>query len=59
MISFLAYVNLWLDTIKEANQASKIYFELNQLSNKDLNELGIERSDIPSVAFNAAQKLNQ
>lgn len=59
MFGFLAYAQLWLKTIREANHASRVYFELSQLSNKDLKELGISRSEIPIVAFNAAQKLDQ
>jgi uncharacterized protein YjiS (DUF1127 family) len=38
-------------TFKKAVRARKIYEELNNLSDRELRDLGINRCDIPTIAF--------
>lgn len=50
------YLGTLASTMDEARLAYKTYSELSQLSDADLAQLGLVRSDIPRVAFRIEEK---
>jgi uncharacterized protein YjiS (DUF1127 family) len=46
----------WLDSIKAGIRASMAYKELNSLTDRELSDIGLTRSDIPYAVYNSMRK---
>jgi uncharacterized protein YjiS (DUF1127 family) len=58
-MNFWTGVMFWLDALRESMRASRAARELYSLSDRELNDLGISRFDIPRVIFETFDKQPQ
>jgi len=46
----------WLDSIKAGIRAAMAYKELNSLTDRELTDIGLTRSDIPHAVYDSMRK---
>jgi uncharacterized protein YjiS (DUF1127 family) len=53
-MNMFGQIRSWNKVRQARNQRNKLSNELNSLSNRDLHDIGISRSDIPDIAQHSA-----
>ena len=50
-MTIINYINGFFDSIIQARKAYYIYNELSALSDRELADIGVKRTDIPYIAY--------